>query len=338
LIPPSVNLEKPVRRRSRAVEVLLAIFERTGEGQAIRQGERGFCEPFERLAASEWSDFGIDLRIDLWIHRVTRMAKIRARVIWAGMLALSFSSLRAQTAQQVVQQVVSTELEADQNDHSNWIYLEEDKKPKVDVLQLVATTQKGDVQRILEKDGEKFPESRQRDQIEFFLHDTRAQNKQVSETNHDLRQIDDLLKLLPSAFLWTQTDSTGTTTSFRFQPDPKFRPPTREARVFSNMTGDLTVDNQQHRIRSMTGHLTRDVTFGGGILGRLKADSSFSLSQEQVGPSLWQLTAIHVHLVGNALLFKSVSLQQDDERSKFRFEPSTMTLDQAAAAVMTEPE
>jgi hypothetical protein len=104
------------------------------------------------------------------------------------------------------------------------------------------------------------------------------------------------------------------------------------------MTGDLVVDNQQHRIRSMSGHLIHNVVFGGGILGRLKENSFFSLEQAQVGQDLWELTAIHVHLVGNALLFKSVSLQQDDERSRFEPAPPAVTLDQAATLVMSQPE
>jgi hypothetical protein len=101
------------------------------------------------------------------------------------------------------------------------------------------------------------------------------------------------------------------------------------------MAGDVTVDNQQHRIRSMSGRLIEEVTFGGGLLGKLKKGSSFSLEQAQVGESLWQLTSLHVHLDGNALLFKSISLDQDDERSKFSAEAAGITLNQAASLVMT---
>ena len=87
----------------------------------------------------------------------------------------------------------------------------------------------------------------------------------------------------------------------------------------------------------MRGHLMREVTFGGGILGRLKEGSAFSLKQEEVGPSLWQLTEFHVQLEGNALLFKNISLQQDDERSRFEPEPPTITLEKAADIVMSQP-
>ena len=266
------------------------------------------------------------------------MVKEKAYFFWVGVLALQFSTVHAQSPQQIIQQAVNSERAADQNDHSNWIYLEEIHKPKEHTLQWVAATQVGDVPRALEKNEQKLPEAQQRDLVQGFLHDSRAQKKQLSEANHDNQQLDDLLKLLPVAFIWTQTGTTATNTTLHFEPAPNFHPPTREARVFSTMTGDLVVDNQQHRVGRMSGHLMHDVTFGGGLLGKLKERSSFSLQQDQVGPSLWQLTSFHVHLEGNALIFKSISLQQDDDRSSFQLEPATTTLDQAATLVMKQPE
>ena len=266
------------------------------------------------------------------------MTKGKATLLGVWVFALSFLTASAQTAQQIIQKVVDNERTAEQNDHSNWIYLEESDKPKEHILQWVAGTQHGNVERVLEKDDLQLAEFRQRELIGKYLHDTRAQNKQVAEGDHDNKQIDDLLKLLPMAFVWTQTGATATTTSLHFDPAPNFHPPTREARVFSAMTGDLVVDNQQQRICKIKGHLIHDVTFGGGLLGRLKERSSFSLEQQQVGPSVWELTQIHVHLEGNALLFKSVSLEQDDKRSRFQGEPTNITLEQAASTVMSQPQ
>jgi hypothetical protein len=260
----------------------------------------------------------------------------KARLLLLGTLAFSLS-VQAQSPQQIIQQVVDTERAANRNDHSQWVYLDHSSKPKEQLLQWVANTPRGDVCRVLEKNGQHLSESEQLAIIHKFLGDTRAQNKQVAESAHDTQQVDDFLKLLPEGFIWTVTHTGATDTTLHFEPDPRFHPPTREARVFAGMAGDLVADNQQHRIRSVSGHLMHDVTFGGGLLGRLKEGSSFSLDQQQVAPSAWQLTAIHVHLQGNALLFKSVSLQQDEERSRFTPEPTSLTLDQAATEVMHEP-
>lgn len=246
--------------------------------------------------------------------------------------------LDAQSAQQLIQRVVDTEHFADQADHSNWVYLEEIRKPGEHLSQWVASTQHGNVERPLERNDALIPEAGQHEAVEDSLHDRKAQSKQIEESDHDNKQVDDLLKLLPVAFVWTKVNETSTSTTFHFEPAPNFHPPTREARVFSSMTGDLTADNHEFRIVSIRGHLMREVTFAGGLLGKLNEGSSFSLEQEEVGPNLWQLTQIHVHLSGTALLFKSISLEQDDERSRFEAEPASVTLDQAAEIVMTQPE
>ncbi len=265
------------------------------------------------------------------------MAKEKLCFLWIGILTLACSRVHAQSPQQLIQQVVDTEHAADEYDHSQWVYLEAIRKPKEQILQWVATTPHGNVQRTLDKNGRTLSAAQQRNLIESFLHNPRAQKKQASENDHDNQQIDDLLQLLPSAFVWTETGATATNTFLHFEPAPHFHPPTREARVFSGMAGDMVVDNRQRRIVSMSGHLVREVTFGGGILGRLKQGSSFSLAQEQVAPYLWQLSEFHVRLVGNALLFKSISLQEDDRRSDFKPEPAPIDLDQAAAEAMRQP-
>ncbi len=258
------------------------------------------------------------------------------RLCLAALLLLLPAAALAQTPLQTVQKVVDTERAANAADHSEWLYFQDNRKPHEHIVQWVAATPHGSVCRVLERDGRTLSEAEQQAEIQRFLHDTRAQNKEIAENKHDLQQVDDLLKLLPQAFLWTRTAATETSTTLHFEPDPKFHPPTRDARVFAGMTGDLVADNASYRIRSMNGHLIHDVTFGGGLLGRLKQGSSFALEQQPVGDNLWQLTAIRVHLDGNALLFHSVSLQQDDERSRFTREPDAPTLEQAAAAVLRQ--
>ena len=266
------------------------------------------------------------------------MVRLMSRVLLSATASLLCSALRAQSPDELIRQVAAAERAGNQADHANWIYFEDLRRSKEHVVQWVAATQAGQVCRVLRKNEQRLPEPAQRDLIQQFLGDTKAQKKQIAENNQDQQQIDAFLKLLPEAFRWTETGSTSVDTSLHFEPDPGFHPPTREARVFSGMAGDLVFDNKHHRILKMSGHLIHDVTFGGGLLGRLKTGSSFSLEQAEVGESLWEMTAIHVHLDGNALLFKSVSLEEDDKRSRYQMEPPTLTPDGAAKVVMTEPD
>jgi hypothetical protein len=65
------------------------------------------------------------------------VGKEKAHFFWMAILALFFSPVHAPTPQQIIQQAADTERIADQNDHSNRIYLEESDKPKEHVLQWV---------------------------------------------------------------------------------------------------------------------------------------------------------------------------------------------------------
>ena len=263
---------------------------------------------------------------------------LRHRPILAlAALALPLTLARAQTPQQIIQQVVDTERTENKNDQSRWVYLEHSVKPKEQLLCWVANTPQGNVDRVLVKNGHELAVPEQQTQIQKFVHDPHAQKKQMAENAHDYQQVDDLLRLLPDGFIWTVLKTTPDETTLHFVPNPAFHPPTHEARVFAAATGELIADNHQHRIRSVHGTLIHDVTFGGGLLGRLKQGGSFAIEQQQVAPSLWQLTLIHIHLDGSALLFKSISFQEDDDRSRFTKQPDNLTLDQAAAAVTEQP-
>jgi hypothetical protein len=265
------------------------------------------------------------------------MIHARSRLHWLAILVLPLAIAHAQAPQQIIQQVVDTERAENRTDQSRWVYLDHSVKPKQQLLCWVATTPQGNVNRVLVKDGRELPEPEQLTEIQKFVHDPHAQKKQMAENAHDYQQIDDLLRLLPDGFIWTVLRTTPEETTLHFVPNPAFHPPTHEARVFAAATGELIADNRQHRIRSVHGTLIHDVTFGGGLLGRLKQGGSFDIEQRQVAPSLWQLTLIHIHLDGSALLFKSISFQEDDDRSRFTKQADNVTLDQAAAAVSEQP-
>lgn len=244
-------------------------------------------------------------------------------------------ALRAEdVTKNAVQQAVNAELAADRADNTRWIFHEIDRKPRITVEQWVAQTAKVDVVRVVKRNGNAIPMDQQRRKIEAFIHDSSARAMQRQGGQEDDKKAEALLKLLPVAFLWTQTGKNQSTTTFHFKPDPKFDPPTKEARVFAAMEGDMTVNNPQRRIQELKGRLIHDVDFGWGFLGKLRAGGSFEVVRGQVGPGLWDITATHIHITGHALLFKSIAEVEDDVKTDWQREPDGVTLEQAAAAVM----
>lgn len=256
----------------------------------------------------------------------------------AGCVVRAQDTKTTQDTKQFVQQAVTDELAADRDDHSRWIFHEVDRKPSDAVVQWVAETGHGDLNRVLSRNGRQISEEEQRARIDKFIHDPAAQAKQHRSGQHDDEQAEAMLKLLPAAFIWTETGSDGKTTTLHFKPDPNFRPPSREARVFSAMEGDMIVENSHHRIQELKGTMIRDVNFGWGLLGKLEKGGSFSVERRETGPGVWQITETHVHIQGHALIFKSISEQEDDEKSSFTREPGDVTFGQAEAAVMAKPD
>ncbi|MBV8629345.1 MAG: hypothetical protein JOZ83_00360 [Silvibacterium sp.] len=262
---------------------------------------------------------------------------MRALKLFTLIAFCSCYALRAQEPKQIVQQAVDTELAADRTDHSHWIFFETDRKPKNSVQQWVAQTEKGDVVRVLVRNGQHVPANQQSQNLQKFIHDPNAQTKQRQASRHDDQQASAMTRMLPVAFIWTVTSKNDKTTTLHFKPDPNFHPPSWEARAFAGMEGDMTVDNTQHRIQELKGHLIHDVDFGWGLLGKLQKGGSFSVERRQIGPGIWDITDTHVHISGHALIFKSISEQEDDQKSSWTREPDNVTLEQAAAAVMAKP-
>lgn len=245
-----------------------------------------------------------------------------------------YSSLHAQDVRATVRKDVKNELAADAADHSVWIFHDDDRKPGNHVVQWVAQTRKGDVRRVLERNGQETSTGQQRRSVEAFLHNADAQAKQRQANQKDSKQAASLLKMLPNAFLWKEAGSNSKSTTFQFKPDPNFHPPTYASRVFAAMAGEMVVDNKQHRIEKFKGKMIHTVKFGWGILGSVEKGGWFEVDRSEIGPGIWEITQSHIHVRGQVLFFKTISQQEDDVKADFSREPKDVTLEQAAEAVM----
>ena len=57
-----------------------------------------------------------------------------------------------------------------------------------------------------------------------------------------------LFKMLPDAFVFDYAGADGNLIKLSFRPNPDFRPPSLEARVFHDMEGEMWVDCKQERM------------------------------------------------------------------------------------------
>jgi hypothetical protein len=72
------------------------------------------------------------------------------------------------------------------------------------------------------------------------------------------------------------------------------------------------------------------VKFGGGLLGHLNKGGKFGVKQAEVAPGHWDMTAMVVDMRGKILFFKTISVQQTENRRDFHRVPDDLTMAQAA--------
>jgi hypothetical protein len=252
--------------------------------------------------------------------------------IWGGILCAMLcasTQARAQDAKFIVQQAVNVELEANRTDHSHWRYR---RSEAGGTSYIIVETEHGAISRHVEENGrpasaKTLAEDDAHNQK--FIHDPAMQQKQRQNGAHDDKSADELMTLLPQAFIWKVEGMTPELTTLSFRPDPNFHPPDMEARVMGQMSGTLVVDKAQHRIRTMKGRLGSDVTFGFGLLARIKQGSTFDVERRQLAPGIWEITETHVHISGHALFFKTIGDQEDEVKTEFTLVPLGTTLEQA---------
>lgn len=265
--------------------------------------------------------------------RVLALWAVAFFVFVAGALPSASASRQPEDARAFARAVVASELAADANDHSLWMYRDDNKVPDAHTVKLVIETSQGDLSKTIERDGHPLtPQAQKEDEqkMDAFVRDAELRQQQKHRHEQDAEKANALTKLLPDAFLWTFAKQDSDETTLHFEPDPQFHPPTREARVFAAMAGVMVVNTRQKRIQVLKGMLTRDVSFGFGLLGKLQKGGTFEIERQEIAPGVWNITETHIHIQGHALIFKSISEQQDEVTSHYRPTPKSLSLEAAA--------
>lgn len=249
--------------------------------------------------------------------------------LYAGGSAAASSA----NAQQLVRAVVGNELRSSDKDHSHWMYLDHDLEPGKNVVKECVDTSGGQLCRVLERDGHVLT-SQEQEQEKKHIHDVvnnpAEQKKKQKAQQEDDRKAAELVNMLPNGFLYRYDGEEGEYTRLKFQPNPAFSPPSREAAVFHCMAGTMLIDRRQQRLADLKGTLIRNVDFGWGLLGRLEQGGTFEVKRQDVGNAHWVTTLLDVHIHGKALFFKTINAEQHEVTQNFQRVPDRLTLAQGA--------
>jgi hypothetical protein len=122
----------------------------------------------------------------------------------------------------------------------------------------------------------------------------------------------------------------------KFQPNPRFQPPSRVEEVLAGMQGYVLVDPVRYRLASIDGTLFKEVGFGWGILGHLDRGGRFMVQQQEVGDNLWEISGMTLSFTGKILLVKTLSISSKEIFTGFKQVPSDLTFAQALELLKKE--
>jgi hypothetical protein len=259
-----------------------------------------------------------------------------------AVLLLGVYVLGQSEAQQLARSVVQNEWNARQEGSPTpWTYLlHTDESGKKEILDVVHCVD-GPVYRVLSHNSQPLNTREQKAEVQRLkklVADPEQQQENSREYWHDVRQGLEMLRILPAAAVFRIEAKSGEFLRLSFQPNPKFHPDSRTARLIHALKGTMLVHPAQKRLAELRGVLDENVKFGGGILGTIRKGGSLEFRQTEISPGEWMATLVDVNLSGRALLFHSLDKQEHWVFSDFHRISPKLTIADAVRLLELPPE
>jgi hypothetical protein len=235
-------------------------------------------------------------------------------------------------AAELINEVVTNEL-TDRVQQRKWMYLIDKREGTQTLTEEQVDTKEGPFYRLLAIDGTPLnPDQRQQDnaRMDRLLHDPNQQLKFKRGHDEDEQKLENLMRLMPRAFLYDYDGVEGNLVRLKFRPNSNYNPTTYEARVAHSLAGTILIDSQQKRLAKLSGQLMNRVEFGYGLLGHIDDDGTIEIGRMQVGPSQWKTALINIQLSGRLVFFKTIDKRECETRSDFRAVSGDLSLLEAS--------
>jgi len=270
------------------------------------------------------------------IHFNTKLAITIALLAGVNAVRASSADQPSESLLELVRRTVQREI-APGNSDARAMFLDRKETPRGSQTKLIVETREGMAGMLIAiNDKPLTAEQRHAEEArlsELAGNPVALKKKQKSE-KEDEERITRIMKALPDAFLYEPDGTTvGNQTigragdqlvRLKFRANPRYSPPSHVEQVLTGMQGYLLIDVDQHRIARIDGILSKEVSFGWGILGHLDRGGHFLVEQAEVIQGDWEVTQMSLSFTGKELLFKSLNIRSDEVFSDFRPAPSNL--------------
>jgi hypothetical protein len=289
------------------------------------------------------------------VSRTSVACSIAHSFAWILLLtAASFARQQATVSSyhdpaELVREAVQNEIKAANDDAAHFLFRGTKTTPQGSTTRLYVETKEATAGLVIAYNGKSLtPAQRQQEEarVERFINHPEELRKKREQERASAERTMRIVRALPDAFLFEYAGEepgsagigrTGATlVKLKFQPNPRFQPPSRVEEVLTGMQGYVLVDAARFRIASIDGTLFKEVGFGWGILGHLDRGGRFLVQQQEVGDNFWEISGMTLSFTGKILLVKSLSISSKEIFTGFRQVPSDLTFAQALELLKKE--
>jgi len=237
---------------------------------------------------------------------------------FAAAMALPLS-LPSQTAKELIGDACYNELQQREK-KTLWSYVAERRVNNHVFREQVIETVDGPVRHLLSVDGHP-PTSVQMkeedDRNQELLKNPTGRRTIRRQWDDDEKTMQDLLRIVPNAFVFEDQGNEGESERIAFHPNPGFKPKTFEQRVLHALDGIVFIDLHEKRIARISGSLGTRVKFGYGLIGHVEEGGATEITRVNLSPGVWNTSAERIDIDGRIVMFKTIDKHQDESRTGF---------------------
>ena len=115
--------------------------------------------------------------------------------------------------------------------------------------------------------------------------------------------VDSALEAFHFGWLGRETRNGRAVTKLSLDPNPQFQPRTRAADILTHARAVIWVDDETGQMIHAEADIIRDISFGGGILGKVYHGGHFEMDQAEVAPGILLPTRYKYDFTGRKFLF-----------------------------------
>ena len=101
------------------------------------------------------------------------------------------------------------------------------------------------------------------------------------------------------------------------EPNPDFHPSSRTADILTHARATIWIDEASGQLARGDAEIIRDISFGGGILGKVYRGGRFQMEQSEISPGVWLPRRYQYDFMGRKFLF-GFEVHEYTEISRYR--------------------